>query len=267
MTAVSGVVFTISQIYIKRLCYVLFHPYCKTYPTDEEKTLRSGKAAYNMFKIIHFTGSVAWAYCVLIDQPYFPKFLGGTGDLIHMFEGYPYPKHASQLKELILILMGYHVGSLLNHMIGVKRNDFLEMTLHHMVTVFLLGGCYLYNAWEIGAVIVLLHDIADITTSMIKVLAETNFKYSTLAVTLLNLGLWGWTRNYGLYHAISKIWETQIDFGTPFNLYMFVFLLSCLLMLHYWWFYLFIKAIWKFIKKGSTDNVMDGVSKITAKKS
>ena len=176
-----------------------------------------------MFKIIHFTGATIWGYYVLIDQPYFPIFLGGKGDLIHMFEGYPYPKHAYQLKELLLILMGYHVGSVINHFIGARRTDFLEMALHHMVSVFLYGGCYLYNAWEIGAVIALIHAIADITVSMIKVLAETTYIKTTVSVLLFNMVLWGYTRNYGLYHAICKIWETQIDFGTPFNLHMFVF--------------------------------------------
>jgi hypothetical protein len=155
--------------------------------------------------------------------------------------------------------MGYHVGSVLNHFIGVRRTDFLEMVLHHMVTVFLYGGCYLYNCWEIGAVIALIHDIADITTSMIKVMAETDFKITTVAVFLVHMGLWGYTRNYGLYHAICKLWETNPDFGNPFNLKMFVFMLSSLLMLHYWWFYLFLKHLWKFVKKGTTENTMDKV--------
>lgn len=159
--------------------------------------------------------------------------------------------------------MGYHVGSVINHFIGVKRTDFIEMALHHSVSVFLYGGCYLYNAWEIGGVIALIHDIADITTSMIKVLAETDYKYTTVAVFLFHMGLWFYTRNYGLYHAICKIWDTytleKFNFGTPFNLHMFVFLLSCLLLLHYWWFYLFLKHLYKFAKKGTTENTMDKV--------
>jgi hypothetical protein len=259
MTAVSGVVFTISQIVLRKVCYFLFQPFCKACPTEEEKALRSGKAAYNMFKIIHFTGATVWGYYVLIDQPYFPKFLGGHGDLIHTFDGYPYQTHAYQLKECLLILMGYHVGSLINHGIGARRTDFLEMALHHSVSVFLYGGCYLYNAWEIGGVIALIHDIADITTSMIKVIAETDYKYTTVGIFLFHMGLWAYTRNYGLYVAICKILEAPPDFGIPFNLHMYVFLLSCLLLLHYWWFYLFLKHLWKFIKKGTTENTMDKV--------
>lgn len=202
MTAVSGIVFTISQIVLRKVCYFLFQPFCRACPTEEEKVLRSGKAAYNMFKIIHFTGATVWGFYVLIDQPYFPKFLGGHGDLINMFDDYPYADHAYQLKELLLILMGYHVGSIINHFISVRRTDFLEMALHHSVSVFLYGGCYLYNAWEIGGVIALIHDIADITTSMIKVMAETDYKYTTVTILIVHMALWAYTRNYGLHICI-----------------------------------------------------------------
>lgn len=133
------------------------------------------------------------------------------------------------------------------------------MALHHLVSVFLYGGCYLYNAWEIGAVIALIHDIADITTSMIKVLAETNYTITTVSVFLFHMALWFYTRNYGLPVAIMAIWESKIEFGTPYNLHMFVFLLSCLVILHYWWFYLFIMHLVKFIQKGSTENTIDKI--------
>ena len=170
--------------------------------------LRSGKAAYNMFKIIHFSFASAWGFYVLHDQPYMPTFLGGHGDLLNMWIGYPYPKHAYMLKELILILMGYHVGGLLTHFLQARRTDFLEMALHHSVCVFLYGGCYLYNALSIGAVIALLHDISDISTSIIKVLAETNYTITTVITFLFHMLLWGYTRNYGLPYTIVKIWET-----------------------------------------------------------
>jgi hypothetical protein len=136
------------------------------------------------------------------------------------------------------------------------------MALHHMVSVFLYGGCYLYNAWEIGAVIALIHDIADISTSMIKVLAETSYKLTTVAVFLVHMAVWFYTRNYGLPLAIMKIYETKIDLGTPFNLHMFCYLLSCLVLLHYWWFYLFIKHLVKFATKGSTENEMDKIQTV-----
>ena len=121
------------------------------------------------------------------------------------------------------------------------------MSLHHLVSVFLYGGCYLYNAWEIGAVIALLHDIADITTSMVKVMAETNYTITTVTIFFIHMALWFYTRNYGLPIAIMKIWESKIEFGTPYNLNMFVFLLSCLVLLHYWWYWLFIKHLIKFV--------------------
>ena len=71
--------------------------------------------------------------------------------------------------------MGYHVGGLAVHFIDSRRSDFLEMGLHHFMTIYLYGGCYMVNAWECGGVIAFLHDLADITTGLVKFLAESKF--------------------------------------------------------------------------------------------
>lgn len=44
------------------------------------------------------------------------------------------------------------------------RHDYMEMMLHHIVTMFLYGFSYLVNMTLGGAVVMYLHDIADIFT-------------------------------------------------------------------------------------------------------
>ena len=91
--------------------------------------------------------------------------------------------------------MGYHVGGLITHFFSSsKANDFIEMGLHHIVAIYLFGGCYLFNAWEIGSTIAFLHDIADITTNLVKALAESVFKLATVGVFLTHMSIWFWTR-------------------------------------------------------------------------
>jgi len=50
--------------------------------------------------------------------------------------------------------MGYHMGSMLNHLKKAKKNDFVEMALHHIAALILIGGCYMINQWEVGSIIV-----------------------------------------------------------------------------------------------------------------
>lgn len=47
-----------------------------------------------MFKSIYFVFATAWGYYVLKDQFYMPKSLGGNGDFMDSFRGFPYEKHA-----------------------------------------------------------------------------------------------------------------------------------------------------------------------------
>jgi hypothetical protein len=91
--------------------------------------------------------------------------------------------------------MGYHVGGLLSHFVTTRKNDFVEMGFHHIVALYLFGGCYLFNAWNCGSVIALLHDIADITTSITKTLTETNSKNLLGLVFVTHMSIWFYTRN------------------------------------------------------------------------
>ena len=112
--------------------------------------------------------------------------------------------------------MGYHFGGLFTHFFGTRRNDFLEMALHHIVSIYLFGGCYLLNGWECGSVIALLHDIADITTNITKCGAESRFKTPVVIVFLIHMSVWFYTRNFLLPQYIYFIWNIDnVDFGHP----------------------------------------------------
>lgn len=105
-----------------------------------------------------------------------PWYLGGQGDFYRAMEEHPYAKHKSGLKEYLLIPMGYHLGGFFAHFLNTKKNDFVEMGLHHLVSIYLFGGTYLANQWEGGSVIAMLHDLADITTNIVKILSDTKYK-------------------------------------------------------------------------------------------
>ena len=103
------------------------------------------------------------------------------------------------MKMYTLVTMGYHVGGLITHMMSRdKANDFLEMALHHFVAFYLFFGYYFSNAWEIGMTIAFLHDIADVTTNLVKAVSNTNYTKTSVFIFLVNMILWGWTRLYVL---------------------------------------------------------------------
>jgi hypothetical protein len=83
------------------------------------------------------------------------------------------------MREYFLITSGYHAAGVLTHFMRTRKNDFIEMGLHLVVALYLFGGSYMMNAWEAGAVITFMHDIADIFTSVTKVMAETKYIHKT----------------------------------------------------------------------------------------
>ena len=75
-----------------------------------------------------------------------------------------------------------------------RRNDYIEMVLHHCVTIFLYAFSYLCNFSVAGAIIMFLHDIADCFTSGVQCFTETTFDklsiFSAIGMTIT----WFYTR-------------------------------------------------------------------------
>jgi len=171
----TSVVFYGIQVLCERIFTSLTMPYIKACKSESEKEMRAKKSAKYLFRLFYFLGAIIWGYRVLINQPYMPRALGGKGDFVLAWDNFPYQQHAPELKEYILVLMGYHFGGLISHFFHSRKNDFIEMGLHHIVAIYLYGGGYLFNAWEASAVICLIHDLADFTTGICKAGAETRF--------------------------------------------------------------------------------------------
>jgi ceramide synthetase len=102
-------------------------------------------------------------FFVMQDEPWFPRVLGGKGDVVKAFQVlHLAPSFA--FKMYYLLQLGYHLHSLF-YMIAFSplRNDFLEMFLHHVATILLIMCSFLSNYMAIGALIVFTHDIGDVT--------------------------------------------------------------------------------------------------------
>lgn len=257
MTLIASVAFAILEIATRRAAYHLFEPYCKVQDNIKERQLRSGKAAFCIYKTLYFIWATSWGYWVLKDQVYMSVYLGGSGHPNQGWKDFPYPKHTYQLKEYLLITMGYHVGGLFTHFMGERHNDFLEMGLHHIVAIYLFGGCYLYNLWEVGSTIAFLHDIADITTNITKTLTETNDKTFIGFEFAIHMLVWFYTRLCVLPYMIWIVFNTKIPYISDFEIYFFCWLLTCMFFLHAYWFNMFIGFITKFAKKGIAEDTQN----------
>ena len=130
------------------------------------------------------------------------------------------------------------------------------MGFHHILCIFLYGGAYVCNLWEIGGVIAFLHDIADITSNITKPVSDIKGGAPVAAVfMLIHMVLWGWTRLVMLPFLIYTLsQEGPREMGNIVS-GIFCWLLSCMCLLHFYWYTLFIKIIYKYATKGETEDI------------
>jgi len=155
-----------------------------------------------------------------------------------------------------LVTMGYHIGGLVTHFMEARRNDFAEMALHHLVSLFLFSGYYLCNKWHPGCSVAYLHDIADIGISLSKGLGETRYGDAAAAVFVTNMFIWFWTRMIVLpFDVIYKVGLVYPD--EPYTIVKpaFMWLLGCMTMLHYYWMYIFTKILTNYKKTGDGEDL------------
>jgi hypothetical protein len=71
-----------------------------------------------------------------------------------------YPKRW-ELRVYMMGQLGYHSYSLIAHIIGNRKSEYMEMLLHHIITLVLIVMSYLLNFLPIAGLISFSHDIPD----------------------------------------------------------------------------------------------------------
>ena len=225
---------------------------CREQKNTKERELRSQKAAINLYKMIYHQCIVIWGYILIKDKDYMPFSLGGKGDFNQSFVGFPYQQHSPYLKEYFEITTGFHLAGLIMHFYKVRKNDFIEMALHHVIAIFLCIGAYLLNLWETAILICFVHDIAEVICNFVKMVAETHYHNVSAIMFLYLMMTWFYTRVYVFSQFIFKIWShvgsPTLDFKSPLVWPYMCFLLTCLLILQCYWFLLFCKLAIRFIR-------------------
>lgn len=133
------------------------------------------------------------------------------------------------------------------------------MALHHVIAIFLCTGAYLLNLWETAILIAFIHDIAEVICNFVKLCAETQYHTVSVISFLYLMMVWFYTRIFVFSQFIYFIWShnNQLDFKSPLVWPYMCYLLTCLLVLQCYWFLLFCKLIFRFIRSGITEDTVE----------
>ncbi|CAG9335704.1 unnamed protein product [Blepharisma stoltei] len=225
----------------------------KRYPVSQRND-RADRLLDRLFKGIYFMFSFGFGYYIAKDLDFFPPALGGKGSANYMFDGYPYQEKQPLLREYLMIQLGYHLKSLVIHLWSKPRNDFMEMLLHHFMTVFLISLAYMMNYVNMSILVLYTHDFADIFGCFVQTFVDTDRVYCTLTSYILLLITWFYTRIWVFPNELIRAacYESTTEIH---GLWLLGGMLHFLLVLHVYWYYLFLKMGYKFLKTSHAEDI------------
>jgi len=151
------------------------------------------------------------------------------------------------------------VSCLMEH----RRKDFVEMQVHHVVTVGLVSLSYIYGWNRIGVIVMVLLDPADVPLHVAKLCKYTadyggaHF-YQVMADRFFEL--------FATLFFVTRIlmypyvcWSAHIESARYFSHgmpeYACIILLEILLCLQVYWFHLLVHAVMTMIEKGGCEDI------------
>lgn len=191
----------------------------------------------------YLSASIYGWFFVLWDKPYLK-------DTMHTL--YNYPHHPVRPEEwwYYNLELGFYISLVITQFLDTKRKDFWQMFVHHVVTILLLVLSWACNFHRIGALVLAIHDIADVPLEGAKLAKYckkqrlADLLFAILTVT------WIYTRCYVL--------PTRVIFYTTYEAlniipffpayYIFNGLLCLLQLLHLAWTWLILRIVFDALK-------------------
>lgn len=219
-------------------------------PAHEEsfkmRHIYNKKLITNFYKTTYFIVMITFAYLTCSEASYFPKELGGNGDMMNIFNGgvtnFLYYYKPYYLYHYYLISLSYVLSDLFYLLfIYETQSDFCIMLLHHLITISLITFSHLVNISHVGLIVLFSHDFTDIFVYITRVVIHTDakekYKIGTGIVFVL-------VYVYMRLFVFGKLIVLEGIYGNDWSIFLYVCFLfkSILMIMHiYWLYHIFIR--------------------------
>jgi len=204
------------------------------------------KLAQSVMEAAFYSSFTYIGLCVVPSQEWvWPSALWWTG-----FADGGHEVMRADLRCYYIMYIARYFQAIISVLIEPKRKDFVEMLVHHVVTVVVIYISYVYGWNRVGVVVMALLDPADVPLHMAKVckytaeatkrhhwqfLADRLFEIFAIVFFVTRLALYG-------YVCWSAHMEASRYFPKGIPEWTCVVLLYTLLFLQVYWFFLIIKV-------------------------
>lgn len=147
--------------------------------------------------------------------------------------------------------MSFYWALVVSQFFDIKRKDFWQMFVHHIVTLLLLSLSWICNLHRVGSLVLVIHDCADIFLEAAKITKYANYQKLCDAIFAVFTIIWIITR-LGFYPRV--IYSSSVEAPRILPMfpayYIFNSLLIMLLCLHVAWTYMILKIAHSSLKSG-----------------
>ncbi|XP_015778470.1 PREDICTED: ceramide synthase 6-like [Acropora digitifera] len=187
------------------------------------------KATESSWRFAFYLAVSLYGFFVVFEEPW-------LWDLKLCFEGHGSHPLTDEIYLYYLVEVGFYLSLKISLFVDVKRKDFWQMVIHHIVTTILLVLSYNTGFFRIGCVIILLHDVSDVFLESSKVLHYAKWDLTTTIGFVLFAVVFYMTRLvYYPFWVLYTVYYSR-DYCGPYKAWLsFLILLLCLQVLHIMW--------------------------------
>ena len=209
---------------------------------------KAEKFSYQIWLLLFYCTSSVYGYYTLHDKDWvaFPQ---GHTELYNLFANAPF-KAPTDIQYYYAYSIGFYIAELIAIFVEPKRSDFFEYLLHHVVTLYLVVFSWIGYETKVGTYVLLIHDISDIPLCAAKIwhyigneiIVNINFGLFLISFIYMRLVCLP-TLTYGLYFYSPKMRPLWM------NMALLTFFVGVVLQcLHFFWFYLVLRVIYRLIR-------------------
>lgn len=202
------------------------------------------KFCENSYRCIFYTFTFTYGLITLWDKSYF-------WSLETIWHGFPYQSVGNDIWWYYIIEMSFYVSLSISQFFDIKRKDFWQMFVHHILTLLLLSFSWVCNLHRLGSLVLIIHDCADIFLEAAKLTKYANYQKLCDIIFAIFTVIWIITRlgifPRCIYNAVVEAPRILPIFPAY---YFFNSLLILLLCLHIAWTYLILRIAYKALQAG-----------------
>ena len=128
-----------------------------------DRPSKEKKFKETLWRLVYYAALVAVAIVTLWDAPWFK-------DTDECWTDFGKQQKFVSVHIYYHLEAGFYVSLLFSVFTDVRRKDFLEMVVHHFVTLLLLAYSHLCSIERIGTLIMAVHDVSDVFLELAKTL-------------------------------------------------------------------------------------------------